>query len=176
MMALAILAALALRGTPAEFDLNGSWTFRFEEGKSIEQVARPDFAATDTMVVPGCYDSMPQWFLKRGTGLYRRSFSLDRPVENAFLVVDGMGLRGDFRIDGRPFGVHPYPYARLELPTGPLAAGEHMLFAALDNRTYGRNSVQESGKFHGISIAGLVNHQRYEKKACETVRKYFKMK
>ena len=114
--------------------LNGSWAFRFEEGKSIEEVADPAFAAADTMTVPGCWDTLPQWFLKRGTGLYRRTFSLAEPVENAWLVIDGMGLRGDFRIDGKSLGVHPCPYARLELETGPLAAGEHTLFAALDNR------------------------------------------
>ncbi|MBQ9366948.1 MAG: family 1 glycosylhydrolase [Victivallales bacterium] len=115
--------------------LNGSWEFRFEEGKSLEEVANPAFEATDTMVVPACYDTFPKWFLKRGTGLYRRTFTLAQPVENAWLVVDGMGLRGDFRIDGHTtLGVHPYPYARLELETGPLDAGTHMLFAALDNR------------------------------------------
>ncbi len=119
---------------PSALPLNGSWEFRFEEGKSIEEVANPAFRATDVMTVPGCWDLMPAWYLRRGTALYRRAFSLDRPVENAWLVVDGMGLRGDFRIDGRPLGVHPYPYSRLEIPTGPLAAGVHTLFAALDNR------------------------------------------
>ena len=118
----------------ADVDLNGTWRFRFEEGKSIEDASGVDFAATDVMSVPGCYDTMPRWFLKRGTGLYRRTFTLSNPVENAWLVVDGMGLRGQFKIDGRDLGVHPYPYARLELETGPLAAGEHTLFAALDNR------------------------------------------
>lgn len=115
-------------------NLNGSWAFRLEEGKSIEEVADPLFAATDSMVVPGCWDLMPKWHLRRGTALYRRTFTLDAPVANAWLVVEGMGLRGDFRIDGRPLGVHPFPYARLELETGPLDAGEHTVFAALDNR------------------------------------------
>ena len=129
---LLVCAASAFAGET--LNLNGSWAFRFENGKSIEEVADPAFKATDTMAVPGCWDTMPQWFLKRGTGLYRRSFTLAEPVENAWLFVDGMGLRGDFRIDGRPLGVHPYPYARLEIETGPLAAGEHTVFAALDNR------------------------------------------
>ena len=114
--------------------LNGSWEFRFEEGKALEEVADPAFEATDTMVVPACYDIFPKWYLKRGTGLYRRTFTLPQPVKNAWLVVEGMGLRGDFRIDGKPLGIHPYPYARLELETGPLDAGTHVLFAALDNR------------------------------------------
>lgn len=116
------------------FSLDGNWDFRFEEGKSIEAVANVSFAATDRMTVPGCYDSMPKWFLKRGTGLYRRTFHLCRAVTNAWLVVDGIGLRGDFRIDGRSLGVFPYPYAQLEIPTGPLEEGEHELFAAIDNR------------------------------------------
>ena len=146
---------------PRPLDLSGSWRFRFEEGKSIEEVADPSFVATDTMVVPGCWDVLPQWYLKRGTGLYRRTFTLERPVENAWLVVDGMGLRGDFRIDGRPLGVHPYPYLRLELETGPLAAGEHTLFAALDNR-FDWNTLKLArpyydfyfygGFYHGVSL------------------------
>ena len=130
-------AALCAAGTmvhAAVLDLNGSWEFRFEEGKAPAQTAGAAFAATDRMAVPGCYDMMPQWLCKRGTGLYRRTFTLDRAVDNAWLVVDGMGLVGHFQIDGRDLGTHPYPYARLELETGPLAAGTHTLFAALDNR------------------------------------------
>ena len=73
--------------------LNGSWEFRFEEGKALEEVADPAFEATDTMVVPACYDIFPKWYLKRGTGLYRRTFTLPQPVKNAWLVVEGMGLR-----------------------------------------------------------------------------------
>ncbi len=128
------VVALAACAARADVDLNGSWSFRFEEGKAIEETAGPSFAATDTMSVPGCYDMMPQWFLRRGTGLYRRTFTLERPVANAWLVVDGMGLRVNFQIDGKDLGTHPYPYARLEVETGPLAAGEHTIYAALDNR------------------------------------------
>ena len=118
----------------AAMDLNGSWEFRFEEGRSIAEVADCSFQATDIISVPGCYDMMPKWLCKRGTGLYRRTFTLEEPVENAWLVVDGMGLTGSFKIDGKDLGVHPYPYAKLELATGPLAAGQHTVFAALDNR------------------------------------------
>lgn len=114
--------------------LDGAWDFRFEDGKSIAEAADPAFVATDRMSVPGCYDMMPQWLCRRGTGLYRRKFILEKAVSNAWIVVDGMGLTGHFRIDGRDLGTHPYPYARLEIETGPLAVGEHTLFAALDNR------------------------------------------
>ena len=142
--------------------LDGFWEFHFAEGASIEQVADPAFRATDTMVVPGCWDVLPKWYLKRGTGLYRRTFTLDRPVDNAWLVVDGMGLRAEFRLDGRPLGVHPYPYLRLEIETGPLDGGEHVLFAALDNRfDWATMKLARpyydfyfyGGFYHGVSLA-----------------------
>lgn len=114
--------------------LDGVWDFRFEEGKSIEDVSLETFKPTDAMSVPGCFDAMPKWQMKRGTGMYRRTFVLDRTVEDSWLVVDGLGLRGDIRIDGRKLGVYPYPYARLEIPVGKLSAGEHEISAAIDNR------------------------------------------
>ena len=60
--------------------LDGSWSFRFEEGKPLEEAAKVDFAATDSMPVPACYDMMPKWYMKRGTGLYRRTFDLAAPI------------------------------------------------------------------------------------------------
>ncbi len=141
----------------ADIDLNGSWNFRFEEGKAIEETSGAAFEATDMMTVPGCYDTMPKWFLKRGTGLYRRTFTLARPVENAWLVVDGMGLRGNFKIDGKDLGTHPYPYARLELETGPLAAGEHVIFAALDNR-FDWNTTKLARQYYDFYFYGGFYH------------------
>lgn len=160
-----MLMASALAVSAACFGdlcLNGSWEFRFEEGKPCEEVADPAFAATDRVSVPGCYDMMPKWLCKRGTGLYRRTFTLDKAVDNAWLVVDGMGLTGHFRIDGRDLGTHPYPYARLEIETGPLSAGEHTLFAALDNRFDWKTQKLArpyydfycfGGFYHGVSLS-----------------------
>ncbi len=118
---------------PDTLDLNGEWEFRFEPGLSCRD-ANPRFEATDAIPVPGCYDMMPKWLVKRGTGLYRRSFTLDADVCGASLVIDGMGLTGRFVLDGREIGVSPAAWSRLEFETGPLAAGRHELFAALDNR------------------------------------------
>ena len=146
----------------AALSLNGSWDFRFEEGKPYREVVNPAFEATDSIVVPGCYDMMPKWLCKRGSGLYRRSFMLEKAVENAWLVIDGMGPTGVFAIDGRDLGVHPYPYAKLEIPTGPLAAGEHTLFAVIDNRfdwDYQKLARPYydfycfGGFYHGVSLA-----------------------
>ena len=124
----------AVCGMAAEsLSLDGSWGFRFEEGKPLEEAAKSNFAATDSIPVPACYDMMPKWYMKRGTGLYRRSFVLAKPMKDAVLVVDGMGVRAKFEMDGKDLGLHPYPYARLEIPVGPIAAGEHTVFAAVDN-------------------------------------------
>ena len=141
--------------------LNGSWAFRFEDGKSFNEAGGPAFEATDTISVPGCFDAMPKWFMKRGTGLYRTSFTLDKGVERAWLVVDGMGLYGKFWIDGREIGVDDLPYSRVEIATGSLAAGEHELVAAVDNRfDWSYNKLAHSyydfhfwgGFYHGVSL------------------------
>ena len=147
----------AVCGMAAEsLSLDGSWEFRFEEGKCLEQIAvgsevtaaqaglaicsepsraerEPSRPYQDTIPVPACYDMMPKWYMKRGTGLYRRTFDLAAPMKDAVLVVDGMGVRAKFALDGKDLGLHPYPYARLEIPVGPLAAGSHTIFAAVDN-------------------------------------------
>ena len=117
----------------AVLSLNGDWEFRFEKDQPLEAVAKADFTATDTMVVPGCYDVMPKWYLQHGTGLYRRTFTVAEPMKDAVMVVDGMGIRAKFTLDGKDLGLHVTPYARLEIPVGPLAAGEHVVFAAVDN-------------------------------------------
>ncbi len=114
-------------------NLNGSWEFRFEDNKFLEDVADVQFKKTGMMSVPGCYDMMPNQFVKRGTGLYRRTFELEKDVLDARLVVDGMGLRGKFMLDGKDLGLVALPYSRFELATGPLKAGTHTLFAAIDN-------------------------------------------
>ena len=163
--AVAASFAVLLNGTllaqPAVLPLDGFWDFRFEEDKALEKVAKPDFTATDRMTVPGCFDTMPAWLCKRGTGLYRRTFDLEAPVTNAFLVVDGMGLRGKFVLDGHDLGLVALPYSRFELATGPLAAGRHTLFAALDNR-FDWSTLRlflpyydfyaHGGFYHGVSL------------------------
>ena len=77
-------------------DLNGTWEFRFDEGRAVTAVAGTAFEATGRMVVPGCFDAMPDTFMKRGTAMYRRTFTLEKGVDNAWLVIDGMGLYGKF--------------------------------------------------------------------------------
>lgn len=62
----------------ADLDLNGTWEFAFADKTALEDAAKPDFTATDKISVPGVFDAMPKWLMKKGTGLYRRTFTLER--------------------------------------------------------------------------------------------------
>lgn len=121
-------------GDTVGVDLDGTWDFGFAENESLEQSFVAGFSTPDRMVVPGCFDVMPQWLMKKGTGLYRRAFELSVPMKDAVLTVSGLGLRGAFRIDGRDLGVDELPWSTVEIPVGALAAGRHVIEAAVDNR------------------------------------------
>ena len=162
LLAAVLVSVSTVFAAPRPLDLNGIWKFRFEEGKSFKEAANLSFEATDSIVVPGCFDAMPKWYMKRGTGLYRRTFTLDESVDNAWLVIDGLGLYGVFSIDGREIGVDDLPWSRVEIPTGPLAAGEHTLVAAVDNRfDWNYQKLVRTyydfhcwgGFFHGVSLS-----------------------
>ena len=131
-LSVAALAALAA-GAMETVDLNGLWDFRFERGKSLEEVALPAFEANDKMTVPGCWNAYSHYFNQHGTGCYRRTFELAEAAADAFLVVDGAGLRSRFWVDGREIGFSKLPWSRFEFRTGPLAAGRHELVAAVDS-------------------------------------------
>ena len=137
----------------AAISLGGIWDFRFEENKSLEQVYDLDFTANDKMCVPGCWDMMPDYYLKRGTALYRRTFTAEKDFKDAVLEIEGMGLRGRFAIDGRELGEYPYPYAKLEIPVGKLCKGEHEIVAALDNR-FDKEKMKLARSFYDFYLFG----------------------
>ena len=127
------MQSLVMLAVAAIVSLNGTWDFRLEKGKSLEEVAMPAFSADDKMVVPGAWDAMSHYYNQRGTGCYRRTFELDEDVVNAFLVVDGCCLRSKYWIDGREIGFSKLPWSRFEFATGPLKAGTHEIVAAVDS-------------------------------------------
>ena len=147
---------------PHRLSLDGSWLFRFEEGAMLADASsRMDFTPDGTLPVPACFDALPAWYLKRGTGLYRRTFTLADDVTDATLVIEGMGLVGSFAIDGRTIGSAALPYSTLRFKTGPLSAGEHTVFAALSNRLdEPRLAIAKpyydfylyGGFYHGVSL------------------------
>ena len=130
--AAAFLATAPLQ-TVEKLSLDGLWDFRFERGKTLEEVSTPAFEANDKMTVPGCWNAMSRYFNQHGTGCYRRTFELAADAANAFLVVDGAGLRSRYWIDGREIGLSKLPWSKFEFATGPLAKGTHELVAAVDS-------------------------------------------
>lgn len=131
---LTLLAVLTAVCAGAQtLDLNGVWDFKFEEGKTLEEVADPGFVAQDKMAVPGCFDVMQPYYRQRGTALYRRTLCLDAAAPGAVWKIEGMGLRGAFYVDGKQVGYSALPYSHIEFATGPLAEGNHEFAAALDN-------------------------------------------
>ncbi len=132
LMAVVLVAGVA--SAMERIGLDGLWDFRFERGKPLEEAATSStFAANDKMVVPGCWNAMSHWFNQHGTGLYRTRFALASDAVNAFLVVDGCGLRSKYWIDGREIGFSKLPWSRFEFETGALKAGPHELVAAVDS-------------------------------------------
>ena len=83
--------------------------------------------------MPGCWNAYSHYFNQHGTGCYRRTFELAEAAADAFLVVDGVGLRSRFWVDGREIGFSKLPWSRFEFRTGSLAAGRHELVAAVDS-------------------------------------------
>ena len=132
-LAIAIAALASSARSADRIDLNGIWEFRLEEGKSLEETALPDFKASDRMTVPGCWDATSRYCNKRGTGCYRRSFYVPYDAEDAYVVVDGMGLRARIFVDGRDLGLCRLPWVRFDLKAGPLKAGRHEIVAAVDS-------------------------------------------
>ena len=114
-------------------DLNGIWEFSFHPGAAMEEWNGGEEGLSGMMSVPGCFDALPENFCRRGYAVYSRTFFLEKAWRNGRLRIDGMGLRGAFRLDGRPLGETALPYTAFELETGRLAAGEHRLTAVIDN-------------------------------------------
>lgn len=97
------LATMA-RNDIAKFH-EGTWDFQLAE-KPAEGQWRP-------IRVPGCWDEMPEWKAKSGTGWYRRRFTVPHAYGNDFadgsrrffLYGQGVAQSGEFWINGKPIGV-----------------------------------------------------------------------
>ena len=151
-----LAAAFTAHAELERISLDGTWDFSFARDAKLSS-ASSDFKATDKMVVPGCFDLMPKWYAQRGLAHYRRTFALDKQTKDAWLVVKGMGLQAKFFIDGREVAVSKLPYSTLEIPLGPLAAGEHTLVIALDNRLSGSKDLVFKG-FYDFFLSGGFYH------------------
>ena len=83
-------------------ELAGLWDFAFlPEGTSLgDHLAGLRFETLT--VVPGCFDLMPEYYLRRGTGVYRRQVEAGGEME---LISGGLGLRGEIYWDRQRIAV-----------------------------------------------------------------------
>lgn len=86
------------------FELAGIWEFDFSEMGTVPQMLFKDVAP-----VPGCFDLMPEYYLKRGTGSYRRYVEIGGMVE---LYSEGLGLRGEIFWDGKKIAEVDAPFSK----------------------------------------------------------------
>ena len=130
---LAVMVSL-LAGAMESLCLDGLWDFRFEKDRTLEDVAKTSaFKANDKMIVPGCWASMSRYYNLQGTGLYRTTVDLKGDVVNAFVVIEGFGLRAKVFVDSRDVGTSVQPWSTVEFATGPLKAGKHEIVIAVDS-------------------------------------------
>lgn len=157
----AAIVMLALGAQAMEsISLDGLWDFKFHDDCKPEKMPK-EYIPDDKMPVPGCFDIMPNYYAKRGIARYRRTFTLEKDVLNAFLKIKGMGVRGTFWIDGREIGFSKLAYSTLEFETGALKKGEHVVEAAINNRLFGSDTelfqpfydfFASGGFYHGVEL------------------------
>lgn len=163
-----------------KMSLDGLWEFRFEKDKSLEEVSMPAFTANDHMIVPGCWNSISRYYNLHGTGCYRTTFEVAKDVHNAFLVVEGFGMRASFWVDGRKIGQSSQPWSTVEFQTGPMKAGRHEIVAAVDSIVDNKklkmfwdfyDFYPFGGFYQGISL--VLQHEKVElRKVAVRTRDY----
>lgn len=139
------MSSYPLYPTRQIIDLNGSWQFCFFEKKRLEEVELSAVCFNDIMIVPGTFDTTPQYRFKRGTAIYRRQFRLRADACRAVLKIGAVGLRGKFFIDDQLVGGTALPYSPVEFETASLSSGYHTITVVIDN-TFDKNSLGDAGK------------------------------
>ncbi|MBO4303326.1 MAG: hypothetical protein J6A21_01935 [Lentisphaeria bacterium] len=114
-------------------DLNGIWDFAFFPDRSLEEIEPGKVVFTGVMPVPGCYEEFTSF--RRGTGVYFRTFELEKEELRPVLRVEGAGQRVRFFLDGKTImDFPPFPYSVMEKELPPLREGVHEIAALVDNR------------------------------------------
>lgn len=141
-------------------DLNGAWEFSFRRSVKMEELDPVEERPDEWINVPGCFDTLPHHYCQRGCAVYSRTFELEKGWRNGWLRIDGMGLRGQFRLDGRPLGGCALPYTQFELETGALSAGRHRITAILDKAI---DTVFSSPEITGLCLWQMNDAKSYHR-------------
>ena len=111
-------------------DLSGLWEFAFLPEKTPLKDNLPKLRFDLPVAVPGCFDLTPEYYLRRGTGIYRRRVEAGGEMD---LVSEGLGLRGEFYWDGKRIAEVDAPFSRRVIRFGAGKPGTHELIVAVNN-------------------------------------------
>ena len=111
-------------------DLNGIWDFEFLFKKNWTDVDYAALTYPERISVPGCFDVLPQYENKRGTGIYKTIVDCGNTVK---LELEATGIRGEVRWDGKQIALLNQPYTPQILIFNAGTPGKHELVIATDN-------------------------------------------
>ncbi|MBQ2626350.1 MAG: hypothetical protein IJG17_01105 [Eubacterium sp.] len=105
-------------------NLSGSgWTFSPCSGEHAGEIY--------PVVVPCCWESLPQFSAYRGVGRFTRHFSGEGNVR---LIFQGVSHTATVYVDGKEVGTHYNAFTPFEIVLKDLPAGEHLLEVDADNQ------------------------------------------
>ncbi|MCR5716218.1 MAG: hypothetical protein K6G23_05185 [Lachnospiraceae bacterium] len=105
-------------------ELSGSgWTFTPLMGEHAGE--------TYPVVVPCCWESLPEFSAYRGTGKFEREFTAEGTVR---LVFKGVSHTGTVYVDGEQIGTHYNAFTPFDFIVKNLTPGTHTLTVEADNR------------------------------------------
>lgn len=113
--------------------LNGIWDFEFLFKKTWNEVTLNTLTFPEQISVPGCFDAIPQYENKRGTGIYRTYPVCGGTVK---LELEATGLRGEVYWDGKKIAFLNQPYTPQILIFDAGKKGKHELIVTTDNFVY----------------------------------------
>ena len=113
--------------------LDNLWDFRFEEGKSLDQIDAAALVFDDKLPVPGAFDACPAYLGKRGTGAYRRTLHIE-PGVAALLEFGAVSFAARVFVDGVLLAEHFCGYTPFNVAVPPSAARERTLIVLAENR------------------------------------------
>lgn len=115
-----------------EQTLDGIWDFAFVEN-GMDEIDLQNVSFPEIIAVPGCFDALPEYFSRHGTGIYRRFVECSGPVK---LELEGIGLRGEVYWDRRKIGISEHPYSPETFVFDSGSAEKHELLILADNKIY----------------------------------------
>ena len=101
----------------------------YEQG--MEEVEARSISFSEVISVPGCFDALPEYSGKRGTGIFRRFVECSGMVK---LSLEAIGLRARIYWDRKEIGSCEHPYSPESFVFSSGAPGKHELMILVDNR------------------------------------------